>query len=335
MNILVILTGGTIGSTVENNVIDTTDALSYRIINLYKKQSDTECNFEVIQPFSQLSENFSIETINILVDLLKTINFSLYDGVIITHGSDTVAYTSAFISYLFSDVSCPIVFVAADYPPDDERSNAVKNFNGAVTFISGHYVKNGVFFAYANPAQAVIIYIGTRINEADLYSDRFSPFGNEPFGVISENEFIYNKKKINPLLENIKPSCHIECDRLYSNTLLLKSFPGMDYSFINVENSSLKAVVNIMYHSATACTSGNDNTSFLKFIERCKENDVDVYCVSFKNRADMYSSAKSIIDAGAIPIVNISYEAAYAKAVIAYSINHKEIMKKNIFFESL
>lgn len=331
--ILVVLTGGTIGSTVSDKIIDTNDTSAYKIINLYNENCCNKCDFDVIQPFSELSENFTADTINRFIEVMKNTDFEKYNGVIITHGSDTVAYTSAFLSYLFSDVSCPIVLVAADYPPDDERSNALKNFSGAVSFIKGNYVKCGVFFAYGNPCEDVLIYLGTRINEADLYSDRFTPYGNEAYGFIDKNGCFIKNDKLN-ISDDLKSSYHIECESVNSNTLILKSFTGMNYNLIDVSDSSLKAVINIMYHSGTACTVGNDE-SFLKFVEKCSKNNVDVYCISFKNREELYSSASLIIDSGAKPLVNISYVAAYAKAVIAYSIGNKEIMDKNIFYESI
>ncbi len=113
MKILVILTGGTIGSFSENNVLNTTDSSAYEIINKYREKYNSDVEFEVIQPFSILSENFTLETFNKLAETLNKTDFNAYDGIIITHGSDTVSYTSAFISMLFADRECPIVFVAS------------------------------------------------------------------------------------------------------------------------------------------------------------------------------------------------------------------------------
>lgn len=334
MKTLVVLTGGTIGSKINHNIIDTDDISAYKIINMYQKIYGADCDFEVIQPFSELSENFTLDTVNTLSGIIKNINFALYDGIIITHGSDTVAYTSAFISYMFSSVQAPIVFTAANYPPEDIKSNALENLRGAVQFIKSRTVKNGVYFAYGNPDEKVNIYLGTRINEADCFNDRFSVFGNEPFGTIVNDKFIYNNTTVNPTCEMISKTKQTDFTVLEPNSLILKSFTGMNYSLIDIEKGGLESVINIMYHSATACTIGN-NTSLIDFIERCSKKDIDVYCVSFKNTDNIYSTVKIITDCGGIPLYNISYESAYAKAVLSYSQNKKGLMQENIFFEHI
>ena len=336
MNILIIFTGGTLGSCVNDCIIDTDMSCSAAIIDIYTKTFGNDCNFNILKPFAELSENFTVDTINLLADTLENIDFKEYDGVIIAHGSDTAAYSCAFISFMFSSVKCPVVFIASDYPPENPCSNALKNLRSAVQFIKSKTVKKGVFFSYGNHNQNACIYIGTRINEADCFNDRFSAFGNEVFGTVSDDRFIYNNNPFNPapeVIDNNYPQIK-HCRLVPDSSVILKSFTGMNYDLINIDNPSLKSVVNIMYHSASACTSGI-NTSFAGFIEKCRKRNIDVYCVSFKNTEDIYSSVKIIKDCGGIPLYNISYEAAYAKSVIANSINDKSIMNKNIFFEHI
>ena len=51
-----------------------------------------------------------------------------YDGVIITHGTDTLQYTAAFTGYIMAGAQIPIVLVSANYVLEDVRSNGVDNF---------------------------------------------------------------------------------------------------------------------------------------------------------------------------------------------------------------
>lgn len=332
MKILTVLTGGTIGSRTENHIIETGMKSSYKLIDLYYQTYGNELELETIQPFSYLSENFTLDVINQLADTVLKTDTSGYDGIIITHGSDTVSYTGAFLSYLLCSLNCPVVLTASDYPPDNEKSNALKNLRGAVQFIKSRYVKNGVYFSYGNPHENAEIHIATRINEADCFTDKFSSFCGNCFGVIENDKFI-------PYSDNPSPAEISSCrqyplKKFKSGCLILKSFTGMDYRFINPENPDLKSVVNIMYHSATACTYGTD-TSLTDFIEKCSKRNIKVYCVSFKNRKDLYSSANKIIECGGIPLFNISYQSAYAKIVLADSLGNDDIINRNIFFENI
>ena len=59
--ILVVLTGGTIGSKIEGSVINVTEASPFDLLDLYKETYGSGCTFEVIQPFTLLSENMNLQ----------------------------------------------------------------------------------------------------------------------------------------------------------------------------------------------------------------------------------------------------------------------------------
>ena len=99
--ILVILTGGTIGSKVEGKIINTTAASSYRLLQLYNEKYADDTEFEVIQPINILSENLTPVEWGVLCNCLFELDFEKYQGIIITHGSDTLSYTSALIGTMF------------------------------------------------------------------------------------------------------------------------------------------------------------------------------------------------------------------------------------------
>ena len=112
--ILVILTGGTIGSKVEGKIINTTAASSYRLLQLYNEKYADDTEFEVIQPINILSENLTPVEWGVLCNCLLELDFEKYEGIIITHGSDTLSYTSALIGTMFENCSIPIVLVASN-----------------------------------------------------------------------------------------------------------------------------------------------------------------------------------------------------------------------------
>ena len=72
-----------------------------------------------------------------------------YDGLIITHGSDTLSYSSAFLGLCLCGLDIPVALTAADLVPDDPRSNAVENLRACVEVIEKF--RRGVFTVYKNP----------------------------------------------------------------------------------------------------------------------------------------------------------------------------------------
>ena len=95
MKIKVILTGGTVGSEKVNGVVKNNK--DSNIASMWKEKFNSNIDFDVVNLYSILSENIKIKNIEMLfAELIK--DYSDYKGIIITHGSDTLSYTSAFVS---------------------------------------------------------------------------------------------------------------------------------------------------------------------------------------------------------------------------------------------
>lgn len=334
MKILVILTGGTIACNVENNIIDANSYTAYEILRLYNStvgESEKNIEFDVKQPFTILSENYTSNTYNILIDYLYSCNLDEYNGVIITHGSDTLSYTSAMVGMIMRDTQIPILLTAADYPLSDEKSNGLSNFSACVEFIKSN-ICNGVFTAYGEKGHT-LVYVSTRICEADPITDSFISCGNAVVVEVIDNKLCKISKPLISLLKNKNNRLFKEKPVIENDILIIKTYPNQHYNRYNIEN--LKAVVIYMYHSATACTVG-ENTDLCRFIERCNQNGVDVYIASLKAKAEEYATAYEIESLKTNKLYNISKESAYIKALLAY--NQKEyspvdVMNTNIYFE--
>ena len=173
MKIAVIFTGGTIGSCLKGDFIGVDNKMQYVLLKDY--ENDNEIVFETSCPYSILSENLSANELNLLQKEIKEKLSQDYDGIIVTHGSDTLQCSSTAIEMAFGDCSIPIIFVSADYPLEDERSNGYPNLQCAVEFIRNK-IGNGVFVSYKNDNEIITaIHIPSRIlghNElsANVYS---------------------------------------------------------------------------------------------------------------------------------------------------------------------
>ena len=138
MKILVIFTGGTIGSTCENGIISPDKEKKYRLLEAYFANGG-KAEFDTAQPYTVLSENLNGEHLSLLYKSVKeAISQNIYDGIIVTHGTDTLQYTSAFLSYMLGLCNTPVVLVSSNYPIDNPKANGVDNFTAAVDFISYH-----------------------------------------------------------------------------------------------------------------------------------------------------------------------------------------------------
>lgn len=335
MKILVILTGGTIACRLKSNVMDTNSDTAYDILRIYNSKHKNDIKFTVKQPFTILSENYTADTYNTLIEYIYSCSFNEYDGVIITHGSDTLSYTSSLVGMLVSNAEVPVLLTASDYPLTDEKSNGLSNFSACVEFIKAK-VCNGIFTVYGKRNEAVI-YLSTRINESDPITDSFTAFGNGVVARVCNGKICDVNSELIAMLNKapnkINKSFFTEKPIIENDILLLKTYPNQHYNRYNI--NGLRAVVIYAYHSATACTVGED-TDLCKFIELCNANNVDVYIASLKNRTDEYASLHKIESLNIHKLYNISKESAYIKALLAYNQSEyapQDIMGQNIYFE--
>lgn len=131
--ILVIGTGGTIASAPTGNGLAPAlraDALLEAI-----PFAASICNVECTQAFSLDSTNIRPGHWLLLADIIKE-NYKDYDGFVITHGTDTLAYTAAGLSYLISNSDKPIVLTGAQKPIGEDITDAKQNLIDALIYAS-------------------------------------------------------------------------------------------------------------------------------------------------------------------------------------------------------
>ena len=341
--ILIVLTGGTIGSQAEGECVNVTDTSPYRLLRLYKetygqKEADEE-EFEVIQPMAILSENMDLEAWSRLCRVMWDIPWEKYAGVIVTHGSDTLSYTSALLGLLLGQVEIPVVLTASNYPLGEKGSNGLTNFRSAVELIRTGLLR-GVFTVYQNRKGENVVYLATRLTEADGYLDQFGSFGGVAFGRMEEGRFRYIPNAVNPglsqLMEKRLPIAG-HCPEFKKSILFLRPYPGFDYETVDLSKKPA-AILHGLHHSSTACVEGKTG-SLLWLLEKCQKANIPVYAASVKDAAGRnYESARKLLEKGAIPMENISPEAAYAKLLLLYNLYEEDAggrMGEVFYFEHL
>lgn len=130
MKICVIFTGGTIGSTLRDGYVNVNSKCSSVLLNQYP-----HICFEEKHPVSMLSENVSVEDLRKIIIAIRDAIEVGYDGIIVTHGTDTLCFTANVLSQVFANSPIPIALVSALLPLEDPKTNGFANFQGAVEFI--------------------------------------------------------------------------------------------------------------------------------------------------------------------------------------------------------
>ncbi len=342
MKIKVIFTGGTISSeTTGHGICVNSDKSVNKLLinNFYKKSGMIDVIFTVSQPLNTLSENMTVSDWNFLLKELRDTDLSQYDGIIIAHGTDTLAYTANMLSIMLAGISIPVVMVSSNYVLSDERANGNDNFINAVFFISQSNYP-GVFAVYKNNKNENIVYLGSRLRQCETLTNEYSSTKRIDFGKIENGRFIRNDNSSNPLESDFskKELMRYKINEIKPCVLILKGYTGFDYNSI-VPTHNIKAIVQYVYHGGTASSYSDENycTSYIDFYNKYK-NKIDFYLAPLESQQkNYYSSANSILESGVKPLFDISEEMAYIKLLIAYSTDDAElrryILDNDIAFE--
>lgn len=310
MKILVIFTGGTIGSSTQGRYTSPDCKNNYLLIENYKSKHSENVSFDTASPFSMLSENLSHTQLN---GIIKAVSEGLdkdYDGIILTHGTDTLQYTAAALSYCFADIKIPVVLVSSRYPLSHPEQNGDDNFAAAVAFIKAKAGK-GVFVAYKNEdCEETKIHYGTRIFSHLEITDAVHSIENQFYASCREDLVT-----VNPNFKFSQKKCENNLYELCKNSgiLVVSSVPGDSYSY-NLDG--IKAVLLRPYHSGTVNTASTD---FRAFCQRAKDLCIPVF-IPRAGIETSYASTELFDELGIKYLPCMTFVSAYVKLWLANSI---------------
>ncbi len=325
--ILLVYTGGTIGSSFDkekNCRVLSSDISKMTLLSEYYNHTDSKENlFEdsaLPEKCKTLSENMTCEKLNRIIQNIKQADFEKYCGIILLHGSDTLAYTAALFSFVFSESEIPIMLVCGKKPPEDKETNAHKNFKTAVDLILSGIAPN-VYVPYENSDGSIWLHLGTSIKQCSSYSDNFyGAFENKSFCLdkISHKELLEKCKKLS------KERQSYVCDKLLCDgVLLINPYTNINYSYYNLDN--VKAVIHGSYHSGTVCTERNTENegysvhSFLWLAKECEKRRIPIFIAPSKLDDEQYSSMADLIKNTSVKLLDMTTETAYAKLILGVS----------------
>lgn len=298
MKITVIFTGGTIACSNKNGALSPDGANSFTLIDMYRAV-DGSVEFETLSPYFILSENLGCEHWEKLSDCIKSVSGS--DGVIVTHGTDTLPYTAAYLGLKLGLCDIPVVLVSAAYPLSDSRSNGLDNFRGAVDFIRSGAGK-GVFVSYRNSGKNVMIHRAASVLPHQPYSDSVLSLRGNYFAELVGGEVV-----LNPYFEEESFGDFSEC-KPNGTVLWLRAHPGMIYPPVD----GAKAVLLEGYHSGTLPTERED---FRSFCESASTAGVPLYLTGSEEGFD-YESKQAFDELGINVLPPMSPVTAYVMLLL-------------------
>ena len=188
------------------------------------------CTVETTQPFYYDSTNVFHEHWLQIANIIKQ-NYDLFDGFVITHGTDTMAYTASALSYLIQNSSKPIVLTGSQKSAFLRDTDARNNLLGAFTYCADSDAC-GVHIVFDGK-----VILGTRAKKTRTRSyNAFSSIDYPEVAVIRDGKPLYYiKEKITG-----NPKFY---DKLNHNIFVIKMIPGMSAEIFRYLDKYYDAVI--------------------------------------------------------------------------------------------
>ena len=323
--ILLLSTGGTIASKVDYRTGAVTPALSASELYEAVPEIAKIANVDAEVLFSEYSENLQPEHWLEIAKKVDSVANSDYTGIIIAHGTDTMHYSSAFLSFALSGFKKPITLVGSQRSSDRPSSDAATNLIAATKFLV-KTESTGVFVVmHQNESDdAIACHFGTRVRKNHTSKrSAFQTVGTEPAFVVFENKILKNTQKEFFDVNDYNPRINLD-----TKVALVKYHPGFDskiveslielqYRAIIFEGTGLGHVGKTMYDSIK---KAKESGMFLGMTSQCIDGRVSM---------TVYESGRDLLDMGITPLENMIPEVALVKAmwVLGNSNSGDEIKK--------
>ncbi len=324
-SISILATGGTIASRVDYLTGGVHSAFSADELISAVPELEDVANVKGKQVFNKFSENMvPADWAKLAEEAYSELKSS--DGVVITHGTDTMGYSAAALSFMLQTPK-PVVFTGAQRSSDRGSSDAAQNLvDAALVASKSGYPGVCVVMHGGMSDTCSLIHRGTRVRK--LHSSRrdaFHTVNEEPIGTVEGGELCIN---------HLPGSKKLELDaKLEESVSLLKYYPGLTpKTFDAVVKSGVEGIV------LEGTGLGHVSERIFDSIKAAISSGVSVAMTTqtLYGRVNMnvYATGRQMLDMGVIPCGDMLPETAYVKLmwVLAHASGDKvsEMMRSSL-----
>lgn len=322
-NVILLGTGGTVASRLDY----TTGAVipTFTPGELFSAVPELAeiCNLECEMVFKILSENMKYEYWQKLAEKVEAAANSGIEGIMIGHGTDTMSFTSAALSFMLKDLSIPVVLVGSQRSSDRPSSDAALNLINAAVVAGSDIAEVVVSMLGSSSHDYGLIHRGTLVRKMhSSVRDTFRTIDNIPLGMVRNR--------------NIKMFTQDYRRRKKSKTIALTTYEkkvALIYSYPDIDNEVIDFYIDKGYRGIVFAGTGLGHlpTTLYNSIERAIQEGMTILMTTQTLSGfvgmHVYSTGRELLNIGVIPGRNLLPEVAYVKLgwVLGQTSNPEEI----------
>jgi len=301
----IIGTGGTIASYVDYKTGAVHPALTAEDLIFSVPEIETVCNVRASVLFNILSEDMRPEFWIKMARKVKT-ELNKAEGVVIPHGTDTMSYSAAALSFMFEKLSGPVVLVGAQRSSDRPSSDAYMNLLSAVQVAKTNLGEVAIVMHATPSDDYCYIHRATRVRKMHTSRrDAFQSINSTPLGEVRGDEVIFYGDIAQKSDETIL------LDNMDEKVALIYYYPGLS-------ENRFESMLEGMNGAIIMGTGlGHVGTHLLKSIQRAIKDGIIIgmtsQCLYGRVNLNVYSTGRELRRIGVIPLEDMLPEVAYIK----------------------
>ncbi|WBW95676.1 Glu-tRNA(Gln) amidotransferase subunit GatD [Oceanirhabdus sp. W0125-5] len=310
-NIKLLGTGGTIASRLDYRTGAVIPAFSPGELYGAVPELADICNLSTEKLFGVFSENMGPAEYIVLAKAIGEEIKKGTQGIIIGHGTDTMSYTSAALTFMVQNSPIPIVLVGSQRSSDRPSSDAALNLIHAAKTAADSDIAEVVVCMFGPTSDEYgLLHRGTRVRKMhSSYRSTFRTIGDIPLAMV-------DRQKITPIREDYN---HRRCDRNVTINPVFEERVSLLYYYPNMNPDVIDALVDLGYKGIVIAGTGLGHVNKLIYpaIKRAAKKGVAIYMTvqtlwGYVNMF-VYDTGRDLMTLGIIPAENMLPEVAYIK----------------------
>lgn len=252
-------------------------------------------------------------------------NYSKFDGFVILHGTDTMAYTASALSFALQGLNKPIILTGSQVPMRNIRSDARRNLVNAIEIATLSLPEVAICFND-------FVYRGNRTTKMSIDDfDAFASPNYPPLAEIGLNIEIGNHVR--------RSSNSLDVFTSFSDQVfLLKIYPNLNPHFLNkIDLGNTRALIVEAFGSGNFPILGDE--SLLPFFNKCIQNEILLIITSQAAydavKLDNYKSGREALEMGALSARDMTTEATLTKMMYLLAKHNNNTIIANEFNRNL